>query len=106
MKTYKLDKFTRGWIIGDFDPSLIRTKDFEVMIRHYKKGDSEAAHYHKVADEITVVVYGKCKINGKIFKKGDIIWHEPGGVGDFEVLEDTGNVCIKIPSVIGDKYPA
>lgn len=103
MKTYKLSKFTRGWFIGDF-PSLIRTKKFEVALKEYKKGDKEEAHYHKVADEITVVAYGKCRLNNKIFKKGDIIWLEPGEIAKFEALEDTANVIVKIPSVKGDKY--
>lgn len=104
MKTYKLGKFTRGWFIGDFEPSLIRTKGFEIAVKQYKKGESEAAHYHKVADEITVVIYGKCRINNKVFEKGDIIWLATGEVAKFEALEDMADVVVKIPSVKGDKY--
>lgn len=104
MKTYKLSKFTRGWFIGDFEPSLIRTKDFEITVKQYKKGEQEAAHYHKVADEITAIIYGRCRINNHIFKTGDIIWSEPGEVTKFEALEDTANVVVKIPSVQGDRY--
>ena len=104
MKTRKLSEFTRGWFIGDFFPTLVQTKDFEVAVKEYKKGDSEDAHYHKVADEITVVLYGKCSINGKVFGKGDIVWNEPGEVAKFEALEDMTNVVVKIPSVKGDKY--
>ena|SRR3990167_8542625 len=104
MKTYKLDNFTKGWFIGNFSPTLIDTKNFEVAIKTYKKGDSEEAHYHKVADEITVVLYGKCSINDQVFEKGDIIWNEPGEVAKFDALEDMANVVVKIPSVKGDKY--
>lgn len=104
MKNYKLDKFTRGWFIGDFLPSLVRTKDFEVAIQIYKKGDKERPHYHKIADEFTIITNGSCKLNQKVYKAGDIIWIEPGEVAKFEALEDSTNTVIKIPSIRGDKY--
>ena len=42
MKIHKLKNFTRGWLIGDFEPTILATKDFEFMVRHYKKGDKAA----------------------------------------------------------------
>jgi len=39
MKKYKLKNFTRGWFIGNFKPTLFSTKDFEIAIKQYKKGD-------------------------------------------------------------------
>jgi quercetin dioxygenase-like cupin family protein len=104
MKLYKLKDFTKGWIVGDFDPAIIKTKDFEFMVRDYKKGDKEARHVHKKADEISVVVSGKFKMNGKLLEKGDIVHLEPGVDADFECLEDGSNAVIKTPSVKGDKY--
>lgn len=104
MKKYKLDKFTRGWFIGNFEPSLFKTEQFEVAIKQYKKGDKETPHIHKVADEFSVVVKGSCKFNGEIFSVGDIIHIEPGEIAEFEALEDCVTTVIKTPSVIGDKY--
>lgn len=104
MKKYRLEKFIGGWFIGDFKPSLIRTKDFEVAIKKYKKGDKEKAHVHKIADEFTIATVGSFKINGKVFKTGDIAWIKKGEIAEFEALEDTTNTVVKIPSVIGDKY--
>lgn len=104
MKLYKLNEFTKGWIVGDFDPSIIRTKEAEISIREYKKGDRDEIHIHKLADEITVIVSGKFKYNGKVLKKNDIaliVRHEQA---DFECLEDGVNVVIKVPSVVGDKH--
>lgn len=94
MKKYRLDKFTRGWFIGDFEPALAKTKDFEVTVKYYKKSDKEAKHYHKIAAEFTAVTQGSCKINGKIFKSGDIILIEPGEAAEFEALEDCTNTII------------
>lgn len=104
MKIHKLDDFIRGWFVGDFLPALIRTKDFEVAVKYYKKGDKEDAHVHKIACEITVVVYGKCRMNDEILERGDVIVVEPGEVVEFEALEDLANVVVKIPSAKGDKY--
>ena len=104
MKRYKLEKFTKGWFIGDFKPSLIRTKDFEIAVKFYKKGEKENAHVHKIADEFTVVTLGSCRMNDQILKNGDIILVEKGKAVDFQALEDCTTTVVKIPSVIGDKY--
>ncbi len=104
MKKYRLENFTRGWIVGDFSPTILPTKDFEFMVREYKKGDTEPRHVHKKADEITVIISGKFKMNGDILSKGDVIHLEPGTDADFECIEDGANAVIKTPSVNGDKY--
>lgn len=104
MKIYNLNQYIRGWIIGDFEKSIIRTTDFEVGLKEYKKGDRESAHVHKVSKEITVVVYGKFKMNDKIIQKGDIVCLEPNETGEFSCLEDGIITVVKTPSVIGDKY--
>lgn len=105
MESRKLDEFTKGWIAGDFEPSLIRSKDFEVGVKRYAAGDREGAHYHKVAREITVVVSGKFVMNGRTLAEGDIIFLERGEPADFACLESGATAVIKVPSVIGDKYP-
>lgn len=104
MKKYNLNNFTRGWVVGDFDPSIIRTKNFEFMVRTYNQGDKELPHLHKIADEITVVVSGKFKMNNEILETGDILHISPGEQTDFECLEGGSTAVIKSPSIIGDKY--
>lgn len=49
MKVSKLDEFFKGWVVGNFEPSLFKTDDFEVSVKNYKKGDYEQSHYHKIA---------------------------------------------------------
>ncbi|MFX0072074.1 MAG: hypothetical protein ACFFAO_13380, partial [Candidatus Hermodarchaeota archaeon] len=86
MKIDNIDNFLRGWFVGNFEPTLIKTNDVEVAYKSYKTGDKEAAHYHKIATEITLVVKGSVKMNNKIFKENDIIILKPSEVCHFEVL--------------------
>ena len=37
MRLYNLDSMIRGWFVGDFTPSVIQTKDFEVGIEILQK---------------------------------------------------------------------
>ncbi len=104
MKKYNLKDYVRGWIVGDFEPSILKTKDFEFMVHYYKKGEKEAKHLHKLADEITVIVSGEFKMNGEILLKGDVIHLIPNTAVDFECLEDGATAVVKTPSVKGDKY--
>ncbi|MFO0743482.1 MAG: hypothetical protein U0469_00285 [Candidatus Paceibacterota bacterium] len=104
MKKYNLDLFTRGWIVGDFEPNILKTKDFEFMVRSYKEGDSEEKHEHRVADEITVIVSGKFIMNNEVLQAGDIVHLPPGTPADFMCLIDGATAVIKTPSVKGDKY--
>jgi len=104
MKKYNIDQFHRGWLIGDFSPSIIRTKDFEFMVRFYDKGDVEKKHVHKIADEITVIVSGVFLMNDEKYFKGDIVHLFPGDATDFECLEDGATAVVKMPSVVDDKY--
>lgn len=105
MKTAKLEDMVKGWFVGNFNPTLIKTNDVEVAVKEYKKGDYEEKHYHKIATEITVIVSGRVKMNGVEYKKGDIIVMEPNESTDFECIEDgTLNVVVKCPSHTNDKY--
>lgn len=95
----------KGWFIGNFEPSLLKTNAVEVALKKYKKGDYEDSHYHKIATEFTVIVSGRVRMNGKEYREGDIIVIEPNDSTDFEALEDnTVNVVVKIPGANNDKY--
>jgi hypothetical protein len=90
MKVAKLEDMVKGWFVGNFDPTLIKTNDVEVAVKKYKKGDYEEKHYHKIATEITVIISGR------------VI--EPYEATDFEALEDTVNAVVKFPGASNDKY--
>ena len=105
MSTAKLEDMIKGWFIGNFEPTLLRTNDVEVAVKSYNKGDYEEKHYHKIATEITVIVSGKVKMNGIEYSKGDIVVMEPNEATDFECLENgTQNVVVKLPGANDDKY--
>lgn len=104
MKVAKLEDMVKGWFVGSFDPTLIKTNDVEVAVKEYKKGDYEAKHYHKIATEITVIISGKVRMNGIEYSNGDIIVIEPNEVTDFEALEDAVNTVVKFPGASDDKY--
>lgn len=104
MKIARLETMTKGWFVGNFEPSLLKTSEVEVAVKEYKKGDYEVSHFHKIATEITVIVSGRVRMNGVEYGAGDIIVIEPGDSTDFEALEDTVNTVVKFPGANNDKY--
>ena len=104
MKVDKLKDMFRGWVVGNFDPSLYKTDDVEFAVKNYVKGDYEPTHYHKVATEITVICKGRVLMNNELYEEGDIITIEPGESTDFRALNNVTTAVIKLPCVKGDKY--
>ena len=105
MRTARLEDMVKGWFVGNFEPTLIKTNDVEVAVKSYNKGDYEEKHYHKIATELTVIIQGRVKMNEVEYQKGDIIVMEPMEATDFERLEDgTQNVVVKYPGANNDKY--
>jgi len=104
MKHDHLSKMIGGWFIGDFQPTVAQTGDFEVAVKRYKSGDREAAHHHRLAEEITVIATGRVRMCDREFGEGDIVHLDRGDSTSFEALEDTITVVVKWPSVRGDKY--
>jgi quercetin dioxygenase-like cupin family protein len=100
----KLGDFIGGWVVGDFEPSLIRTKDIEVAIQSHNAGDEPAPHIHKEADEYNIIITGKVVFNDIGYEKGDICIIRKGEPSFFKAIEDSTLLVIKQPSVIGDKY--
>ena len=104
MKVDSLDNMFKGWVVGNFEPTLFSTNDVEVAVKKYSSGDYEPMHYHKIATEITIIAQGKVLMNGSEYNSGDIITIKPGESTDFKVLEDTITTVVKLPCVKNDKY--
>ena len=104
MKTAKLSDMTKGWFVGNFEPTLYKTNDVEVAVKTYAAGAYEKKHYHKIATEITVVIKGIIRMNGVEYSAGDIIIMEPNEATDFYAVTDAENVVVKLPGANNDKY--
>lgn len=104
MKTANIKEMFKGWFIGNFEPSVFKTKDFEVGMMFHPKGSHWDTHYHKESTEITLLLVGKMKIQNKIIDPGVIFTLEPFEIADPEFLEDCTVLVVKTPSVPGDKY--
>jgi hypothetical protein len=98
-----ISEFTKGWFIGDFEPTMFKTSDFEVGVKFFLKGDTEPLHKQIVATEFTVVVSGEIQMNGKKFVKGQIIRIDPEEPADFLALTDGSLLCLKTPSIPTDR---
>lgn len=99
-----MQSMKRGWFIGDFEPSVCKTQDFEVAYMTHHKGQIWEDHYHKVATEINYVIRGKLSINGEMFQQGDIFVIEPGEIARPQFFEDCELIVVKTPCVKNDKY--
>lgn len=104
MRTAKLEDMVKGWFVGGFEPAAFSTEACEVGVKHYTAGDREAAHFHKVATEVTLILSGKVCMRDQVWSTGDIIVLEPGDITAFEALTDAVTVVVKLPGALDDKY--
>ena len=104
IKSSHFKNMTRGWLIGDFTPSILRTKDFEIGYLHHSKGEQWPAHIHKEADEINILIRGKMIINNENFEEKDIFIIKKGMLTKAQFLENCEILCIKVPSIPTDKF--
>lgn len=104
MQLENIDNFTKGWLIGDFSPSLFNSKDIEIAVKYYKSGDIEQSHVHKIVTEYTAILTGIVIMNGTVYHPKEIIKINPNESTDFECLQDAITLVIKTPSITSDKY--
>lgn len=103
MRVFDTKNYKGGWIIGDFNPTLIRTKLFEFAYKEHEAG-FKTNHVHKIAAEISIVVRGVCKVNGELFTTGKGFLLSAGEAVMFEAISDCSLSVMKFPSVANDKY--
>ena len=104
MNKFNLQDFFKGWIVGNFDPSLFKAKHFEVATQTYNAGDEEQQHYHKVGTEISLMVVGSASFNGNIIHENEGVVIEPKESNIFKAITDCKVLVIKYPSDTQDKY--
>mgnify|MGYP001585026630 FL=1 len=96
--------------MGDFVPSVCQTPLFEVAIKQHKQDEQWDRHYQKVATEYNVLIKGLMEIEldekSLSIWPGDIFIFEPGEVAKPHFLTNCTVVCVKVPSIPGDKVIA
>ena len=105
MRRDRLDRMVRGWFVGAFEPTALKTEAAEVGVRLYKAGDAEGRHHHRVATEVTAIISGRVRMNDRTYEAGDIVVIGPSEATDFEALTDATTVVVKVPGALNDKYP-
>ena len=106
MQLYRLSDYKDGWFIGDFLPSIIRTKQFEVAYKVHRRGSLWPRHLQRKAVEINLITRGRLSLNGRVFEVGDIILVPAKFPIKPRFLTNVEVVVIKIPSLPGDKVIA
>jgi hypothetical protein len=104
MKVSRIEDMTKGWFVGAFEPSVMRTDACEVAVTRHSAGYRLEDHYHVIATEVTLVLSGQARMMGRDCAAGEIIVVEPGETSNFLAVTDVVLVVVKIPSVQGDKY--
>jgi len=99
----RMEDMVGGWFVGDFEPSMFRSKDFEVCYKEHKKGEQWDSHYH-TGTEINYLIRGRMTINGRELNKGDLFLIEPYEVASPVFLEDCELIVVKTPSNVNDKF--
>lgn len=108
MQTFNTSQFPTGWFMGNFKPSIIKTSKCEVAYKTYKTGHTEPEHFHRIAQEITLVIAGSCQFNFPNMEiqlwEQEMILIEPNERVKFTAITDCTTIVIKIPSCLNDKY--
>ena len=104
MKIYNAYDMFRGWFIGDFSPTALKTKDFEVGFLEHKAGEYWAPHYHKISTEINYLIEGQMIMQRMTLVAPTIFILEPTEIADPIFLTDCKLIVVKTPSLPHDKY--
>jgi len=102
-KKINTNDYTRGWLIGNFEPSIIKTTEYELGILRHKKDEKWAFHYHVETKEINILLKGKMIINNVLINEKTVFIFEKNMISCPLFLEDCVVLCIKLPSLPGDK---
>jgi dTDP-glucose pyrophosphorylase len=98
------NRYKRGWFIGNFEPTMYKTSEFEVGFLFHGKGERWDYHYHKEAVEHNFLINGSMILNDVTIPRGSYFKIERNQIACPVFLEDCYIVCVKLPSIPGDKF--
>lgn len=99
-----IDDFKNGWLVGDFTPALVNTKDVEVGLLHLPSGHRADNHYHRLHTEWNLLVSGLAMTKDRYIYPGEIFVYKPGERADVCYPNDSVVLVIKSPSTKNDKH--
>ena len=99
-----ISQFKGGWVVGQFEPCLIKSSRLEVGIKFINKGTKGDGHYHMKSDEFTILISGSALDKGKIYGPGDIIVIKKKEKNFTFFLEDSLIISMRNNSVPKDKH--
>ncbi len=99
-----INDYTRGWLIGDFEPNIYKTKKYELAFLTHLKDEKWKFHYHMEAIEINFLIKGKMILNNHLIENNNIFIINKNVIACPIFIEDCKILCIKIPSRPSDKY--
>lgn len=103
MRKFKGDDMVGGWFVGNFEPTVYKTKEFEVCYKQHCKGEKWPSHYHN-GIEINYLIHGRMYVNDAFVCAGDVFVLDSGEVVRPEFLDDCELIVVKVPSDPNDKY--
>jgi hypothetical protein len=95
--------YTRGWMIGDFEPSFLRRKTYEVGYGTHSNDQQNFFHVHEYITEVNLLLEGELNINGHDIKPGSVFIIPPGYICCPLFTKDCKIICVKTPSIPSDK---
>lgn len=110
MRIEHIDNFTKGWFIGNFDPSLKRTENFEIAYHKHPHGYECVPHYHKITTEYNYVISGRIQLLNHATKithtvnAGDLFIIYPREIFSAKVIWATELIVVRDGSYPNDKY--
>lgn len=95
-----------GWFVGNFNPSLIESKNLEFGYKRILKNTKPDYHFHKFKTEYTILLEGKiiCLDTKRVINPITCIKLSPYEKNDQFFESDSLILVINTPSKKGDKY--
>ena len=105
MKIYNVvTHFVGGWFVGNLEPTVFKTDQFEVSLKHHSAGEVWDQHYHSESVEINYLMRGRMNINGQDLTAPVIFVIDKNEIADPTFYTDVELIVIKAPSAPGDKH--
>ena len=101
---YDFEIKMRKMITNLLNPSIEKNVNAEIGYLKHEKESQWDYHYHKESIEINIIIKGEELINNVLYKENDLFIIDKNNIACPIFLNDCELICIKLPSVLKDKY--